>query len=102
MKSRLIKLMVIIVIAIAYAMVALPLPYLLLDHSAAMQAGDAHHSDRDVHAWLEWAASSSLTESPPPLPASLAPLPAPPVPSVMVRAVLPDLASHLRGPPAFA
>lgn len=44
-----------------YLLVALPLPYLLVDHYAAMLAGDADHSDVDIHVWLEWAAGSSLS-----------------------------------------
>lgn len=43
-----------------YLLTALPLPYLLLDHDAGMAAGDCSHSAIDVHAWLEWAAGSSL------------------------------------------
>lgn len=44
-----------------YLLVALPLPYLLIDHDAAMLAADANHSASDIHAWLEWAAGSSLS-----------------------------------------
>lgn len=44
-----------------YLMVALPLPYLLVDHYAAMLAADANHSASDIHVWLEWAAGSSLS-----------------------------------------
>jgi hypothetical protein len=44
-----------------YLLVALPLPYLLVDHDAAMLAADANHSASDIHAWLEWAAGSSLS-----------------------------------------
>ncbi|MCP9471174.1 MAG: hypothetical protein NNA30_00365 [Nitrospira sp.] len=102
MQGRLTRTMLIAAVAMLYVLVALPLPYLLIDHYSAIQAGDTNHSDVDIHAWLEWAAGSSLSESPPPLPSSLAPLPASPIPSIVVRAVLPDLASHLRGPPALA
>jgi hypothetical protein len=102
MQVRLTRTILIAAVAMLYVLVAFPLPYLLLDHASAMQAGDKHHSDRDVHAWLEWAAGSSLAESPPPSPPSLAPVPASLVPSIRVRAVLPDLARYLRGPPALA
>lgn len=44
-----------------YLLAALPLPCLLLDHDAAMAAGDSAHSSVDIHAWLEWAAGSSLS-----------------------------------------
>lgn len=102
MQLRLTRTMLMAAVAIVYALVALSLPCLLLDHAFAVQAGEEHHSDRDVHVWLEWAAGSSLSASPPPLSASLALLSASPVSSIRVRAVLPDLACHLRGPPALA
>lgn len=102
MKTGLIKTIVIVMIAAFYALVAFPLPYLLLDHASAMQSGDGEHSDRDIHAWLEWAASSSLAESPPPVPPLLAPLPSSSFPSEQVCAVWSGLARHLRGPPTLA
>ncbi|MCP9469151.1 MAG: hypothetical protein NNA31_04015 [Nitrospira sp.] len=102
MQGRLTRTMLMAAVAIVYALVALSLPCLLLDHAFAMQAGDEHHSGHDVHAWLEWAAGSSLADPPSPSLPSLAPVPASPVPSVVVRAVLPGLAHSLRGPPALA
>lgn len=44
-----------------YLLIALPLPYLSVDHDAAILAADANHSDSDIHVWLEWAAGSSLS-----------------------------------------
>lgn len=55
MKTWSARAILIVALVVLYALVAFPLPYLLLDHSSAMQAGDDHHSDRDGHAWLKWA-----------------------------------------------
>lgn len=89
-------------VTMLYVLVALPLPYFLIDHYSAIQAGDTNHSDVDIHAWLEWAAGSSLAASPPLSPPALAPVPAAPVTSVTVRAVLSDLVRYVRGPPSLA
>lgn len=102
MQGRLTRTMLMAAVAIVYALVALSLPCLLLDHAFAVQAGQEHHSDRDVHVWLEWAAGSSLSESPPPLAPSLAFEPALLLPCGVVRPVLSAFFPCLRGPPALA
>lgn len=61
MQVQVTRVMFIAAVTMLYVLVALPLPYLLVDHYSAMQAGDTSHSDVDIHAWLEWAASSSLS-----------------------------------------
>jgi len=55
------QLALIILVAGLYLFVALPLPYLLVDHYSAMLDGDPDHSAVDIHVWLEWAAGSSLS-----------------------------------------
>jgi len=88
-------------VAILYVLVALPLPYLLVDHYSAMQAGDTSHSDVDIHAWLEWAASSGLSVAVPVLPSVLVPshpvtISSPPIFSALLDFTLPS-----RGPPVL-
>jgi len=88
-------------VAVLYVLVALPLPYLLVDHYSAMQAGDTSHSDVDIHEWLEWAASSGLSVAVSVLPSVL-------VPSRPVTISMPQIFSILlvftlqsRGPPVL-
>jgi len=88
------------VVAVLYVLVALPLPYLLVDHYSAMQSGDPSHSDLDIHAWLEWAAGSSLSGSGLVVPSVSAPSLALPIPSAPVFSVLLGSALLGRGPPA--
>lgn len=99
MRVRLIRAVLITTVAMLYVLVALPLPYLLLDHYSAMQAGDTNHSDVDIHAWLEWAASSGLSGTVPVLPSVQAPSFSPSIPSVQVFSVLLGSVLHSRGPP---
>ena len=61
MNNHIKQFILIVLIAGLYLLVALPLPYVLVDHYSAMLAGDAGHSDVDIHVWLEWAAGSSLS-----------------------------------------
>jgi hypothetical protein len=99
MGVRLVQAQLIAAVATLYMLVALPLPYLLLDHYSAMQAGDTNHSDVDIHAWLEWAAGSSLSGTLPVLPSVPAPSFSPSIPSVQVFSVLLGAVLHSRGPP---
>lgn len=101
MQSQLTRPILIAAVAILYVLVALPLPYLLVDHYSAMQAGETSHSDVDIHAWLEWAASSGLSVAGPVLPSV-------PVLSRPVAISSPGIFSALlaftlpsRGPPAL-
>jgi hypothetical protein len=82
-----------------YLLVALPLPFLLVDHYSSIAAADPEHSAVDIHVWLEWAAGASLSGAA--LVLASAPLPA--LPIAVVQALVPSvfLASALRsrGPP---
>lgn len=101
MQAQLIRTILIAAVAILYVMVALPLPYLLVDHYSAMQAGDTSHSDVDIHAWLEWAAGSSLSGTGLVLSPVLVPSLVSANPSLQVFARLLDATSYPRGPPAL-
>jgi hypothetical protein len=101
MPAGLIRAMFIAAVAMVYVSVALPLPYLLLDHDVAMQAGDPSHSDVDAHAWLEWVAGSSLSGAGPVLPSALAPSLPVTIPSTHAFSVLLGSALQSRGPPAI-
>ncbi len=101
MRARLIRAMLVAAVAILYALVALPLPYLLIDHYSAMQAEDPNHSNVDIHAWLEWAAGSSLSGTGPVLPSVLVPSLQVTIPSVHVFSVLLGSVLQSRGPPAI-
>lgn len=92
--------MLIAAVAVLYAVVALPLPYLLVDHYSAVQASDADHSDVDVHAWLEWAAGSSLSGSGLVWPSVLLSSAILPIPSVQEFSNLRLSVPYPRGPPA--
>ena len=100
MQARLIRVMFIAAVAMLYGLVALPLPYLLIDHYSAVQAGDPDHSDADVHAWLEWAASSSLSGTGLVLPSVPLPSAILPIPSVQGFSSLLVSVPYSRGPPA--
>lgn len=100
-RVRLVQALLIAAIAMLYVLVALPLPYLLLDHYSAIQAGDANHSDVDIYAWLEWAAGSSLSGAGPVLPSALAPSLPVTIPSTHAFSVLLGSALQSRGPPAI-
>lgn len=102
MQPRLTRIMMIAAVAVLYALIALPLPYLLIDHYSAMQAEDSGHSDVDVHAWLEWAAGSSLSGTAPALPSVPVPSLSPPFPSAQVFPILLSSTLHSRGPPSAA
>lgn len=101
MHVRLTRGMFIVAVAMLYALVALPLPYLLVDHYSAMQAGDATHSDVDIHAWLEWAASSGLSGAAPVLPSVLVPSRPVAISSTHIVSVLLAFTLQSRGPPAL-
>lgn len=88
-------------VAILYVLAALPLPYLLVDHYSAMQAGDPSHSDVDIHAWLEWAASSGLSVAVPVLPSILVSSRPVAIPSSQVFSTLLDFTLPSRGPPVL-
>lgn len=99
MKGQLTRAVLIAAVAILYALIALPLPYLLIDHHSAMQMGDPNHAEVDVHAWLEWAAGSSLSGSVPVVPSVLVPLLALMIPSVQVFSIQLGSTRRSRGPP---
>ena len=99
MQIRLTRMVLIAAVAIVYALITLPLPYLLIDHYSAIQARDPNHSEVDVHAWLEWAAGSSLSGSVPVVPSVLVPLFALMIPSVQVFSILFGSTRRSRGPP---
>ncbi|MGE0644792.1 MAG: hypothetical protein AB7P24_14070 [Nitrospira sp.] len=101
MQTRLAHAMLIAAVAIVYAVVALPLPYLLVDHYSAVQAGDTNHSDVDIHAWLEWATGSSLSGSDLVLSSALLQSAILPIPSVLECAKLLVAVLYARGPPAL-
>ena len=100
MQARLIRVMFIAAVAMLYGLGALPLPYLLIDHYSAVQAGAPDHSYADVHAWLEWATSSSVSGAGLVLPSVLLPSPITPIPSVQGFSSLLVSVPYSRGPPA--
>jgi len=99
-KVQPIRVILIAAIAMLYALMALPLPYLLIDHSAAMQLGDSQHSEDDVHAWLEWAVGSSLSGAGLVLPSVLLLSVLLSIPSVQQVSKLHLSVEYSRGPPA--
>jgi hypothetical protein len=46
---------------LAYLVLALPLPFVLLDHEVGLLTGDPTHTTLDNHAWLDHAAGTGLT-----------------------------------------
>lgn len=46
---------------LAYLALALPLPFVLLDHELGLLTGDPTHSVLDDHAWLDHAAGDGLS-----------------------------------------
>ena len=100
MQTRLIRVLFIAAVVMLYGLVALPLPCLLIDHYSAVQAGDLGHSDGDIHAWLEWAASTSLSGTGLVLPFMLLPSTILPIPSVQECSSLLMSIPYSRGPPA--
>ena len=101
MQVQLTRAMFIVAVTILYVLVALPLPYLLIDHYSAIQAGDTSHSDVDIHAWLEWAASSGLSGTMPVLPSVLVPSRSRAISSPHIFSVVLDSSLQSRGPPAL-
>ncbi len=101
MQLQLTRPILIAAVAILYVLVVLPLPYLLVDHYSAMQAGDTSHSDVDIHAWLEWAASSGLSVAVPLLPSVMVPSRSLTISSPQVFSVLLDFTLQSRGPPVL-
>jgi hypothetical protein len=85
MRARPAQIVMIVAMAMLYALIALPLPYLLVDHYSAVQAGDPDHNEADVHVWLEWAAGSSLSGAGLILPSVLSPSMLPTIPSPFSR-----------------
>lgn len=100
MQIRLTRMVLIAAVAIVYALITLPLPYLLVDHYSAIQAGDSNHSDVDIHAWLEWAAGSSLSGTGLVLLSVLNSSRVSTNPPLQVFARLLEATSYPRGPPA--
>jgi hypothetical protein len=47
----------------AYLLLALPLPFILLDHELGLLAGDPTHTALDDHAWLDHAAGAGIASS---------------------------------------
>lgn len=45
---------------LAYLVLALPLPAVLLDHEIGLLTGDPSHTINDDHAWLDHAAGSGI------------------------------------------
>jgi hypothetical protein len=45
---------------LAYLALALPLPFVLLDHELGLLTGDPTHSADDDHAWLDHAAGDGM------------------------------------------
>lgn len=45
---------------LAYLVLALPLPFVLLDHELGLLTGSSAHTTLDDHAWLDHAAGSGL------------------------------------------
>ncbi|MBK9308839.1 MAG: hypothetical protein IPM58_17520 [Nitrospira sp.] len=101
MQVQLTRVMFIAAVTMLYVLVALPLPYLLIDHYSAIQAGDTNHSDVDIHAWLEWAASSGLSGTVPVLPSVLVPSRSRTISLPQIFSVFLDSALQSRGPPAL-
>lgn len=101
MQLQLARPIFLVAVAILYVLVALPLPYLLVDHYSAMQAGDPSHSDVDIHAWLEWAASSGLSVAVPVLPSVLVPSHPIAISSPQIFSALLDFTLPPRGPPVL-
>ncbi len=50
---------------LAYLALALPLPFVLLDHEVGLLTGDPTHSADDDHAWLDCAAGTGLVSGEP-------------------------------------
>jgi hypothetical protein len=48
---------------LAYLALALPLPFVLLDHELGLLTGDPTHSVDDDHAWLDHAAGDGMAAS---------------------------------------
>jgi len=48
---------------LAYLALALPLPFVLLDHAWGILTGDPTHSAHDDHAWLDHAAGDGMAAS---------------------------------------
>lgn len=101
MQAQLTRTILIAAVAILYVLVALPLPYLLVDHYSAMQAGDTSHSDVDIHAWLEWAAGSGLSVAVPVLPSVLVPSHPVAISSPQIFSAPLDFTLPSRGPPVL-
>jgi hypothetical protein len=99
MQTRLIREPFIAAVVMLHGLVALPLPCLLIDHYSAVRAGGPDHSDADVHAWLEWVASSSLSGTGLVLPSVLLPSAILPIPSVQGFSNLLVSVPYSRGPP---
>lgn len=48
---------------LAYLVLALPLPFVLLDHELGLLTGDPIHSANDDHAWLDHVAGDGMASS---------------------------------------
>ena len=49
-----------VVVVLAYLVLALPLPAVLLDHELGLLTGDPSHTTLDDHAWLDHATGTGL------------------------------------------
>lgn len=101
MTARIRQSFVIALLVGLYLLVALPLPYLLVDHYAAMLDSDANHSASDIHVWLEWAAGSSLSGETLVVFLSQAIVGSNSIPSVRAPSILLMSSRRSRGPPAL-
>lgn len=50
-----------LIVLLAYLALALPLPFVLLDHELGILTGTPAHTVQDIHAWLDHAAGAGIT-----------------------------------------
>jgi hypothetical protein len=48
---------------VAYLLLTIPLPYVVLDHELGLLTGDPAHTAVDDHAWLDHAAGAGIASS---------------------------------------
>jgi hypothetical protein len=100
MHARPAHLVLIMAAALLYAVGALSLPYLSIDHDAAVQVGDPSHSNGDVHDWLKWATGSSLVGGKPVYFVAQPCVGSTRRPAAQAQFLLLSATSHSRAPPA--